>query len=95
MSSSDAASDDDAINWMAVAALYTGLVLGMVGLLYWDEYRNAVWLLLIGAGGACTAYGRVLDDRSRSKRARWWKRIGAVFYAVFFVWAGTVLLRTL
>ncbi len=95
MSSSDTASDDDAINWMAVAALYTGLVFGVVGLLYWGAYRNAVWLLLIGTGGACTAYGRLLDDQRRSDWARWWKRAGAVFYVVFFVWAGTVLLRTL
>jgi hypothetical protein len=86
---------DDAINWMAVGALYAGLGLGLGALLYWGEYRNALWLLLIGSGGACTAYGRVLAGRGRSPRARWWKRAGAVFYAVFFVWAGTVLFRTL
>lgn len=83
------------MNWLAIGALYTALLLGIAGLLYWGDYRNATWLSLIGAGGACTAYGRVLVRQGRGARARWWKRGGAVFYVVFFVWAGTVLLQRL
>mgnify|MGYP006421077767 CR=1 FL=1 len=85
----------DGLNWQAVAALYTALLLGIGGLLYWGNYRNAMWLALIGTGGACTAYGRVLVLQGRVEAATWWKRGGAVFYVVFFVWAGSVLLQRL
>jgi hypothetical protein len=83
------------MNWLTIGALYAALLLGIGGLLYWGDYRNATWLSLIGAGGACTAYGRVLEQGGQTVRAHWWKRGGAVFYAVFFVWAGTVLLQRL
>lgn len=93
MSTSDPPEDN--LNWQAVTALYTGLLLGIGWLLYWGDYRNATWLALIGTGGACTALGRVLAYQGREAAASWWKRGGAVFYVVFFVWAGSVLLERL
>lgn len=81
------------LNWTAVAALYAGLSVGIVWLLYWGDYRNAVWLGLIGMGGALTAYGRVLEGRGQDEEARWWKWAASVVYVVFFVWAGSVLVR--
>jgi hypothetical protein len=86
---------DDDLNWQAVTALYAALLLGIAWLLYWGDYRNATWLALIGTGGACTAYGRVLARRGRAEAAAWWKGGGAVFYVVFVVWAGSVLLDRL
>jgi hypothetical protein len=81
------------LNWAAVVALYAALLLGMGALLYGGDYRNAAWLGLIGTGGALTAYGRVLEARGAAGTAQWWKRGAAVLYAVFFVWAGSVLVR--
>jgi len=95
MSSSDASAETNSPNWWAVGALYAGLVLGLVWLLYGGDYRNASWLMLIGLGGGCTAYGRVLSGREREGTARWWNRAGAVFYAAFFLWAGAVLVQSL
>ena len=86
-------SGQPGLNWPAVAALYAGLLLGMGALLYGGDYRNAAWLGLIGAGGALTAYGRVLEGRGETKSAQWWKRGAAAVYGVFFVWAGSVLIR--
>lgn len=83
------------LNWTTVAALYAALSLGLIGMLYWGDYRNAAWLALIGAGGGLTAYGRVLDHRGRSTAAQRWKWAGGLLYGVFFLWAGTVLLRLL
>ncbi|MFB6249758.1 MAG: hypothetical protein ABEL97_14425 [Salinibacter sp.] len=82
------------LNWTAVGALYAGWALGLAALLYGGDYRNAAWLALIGAGGGCSAYGRVLSRRGRDRPARWWHRGGALFYVAFFLWAGAVLLRT-
>ncbi|MEF8795948.1 MAG: hypothetical protein V5A22_05745 [Salinivenus sp.] len=82
------------LNWTAVGALYAGWALGLGALLYGGDYRNAAWLALIGAGGGCSAYGRVLSRRGHDQAAQWWHRGGALFYAAFFLWAGTVLLRT-
>jgi hypothetical protein len=93
--SSDSSAETEALNWWAVAALYAGLTLGLVWLIDEGNYRNAAWLLLIGLGGGCTAYGRVLSARGHEESARWWSRGGAVFYAVFFLWAGTVLVKSL
>jgi hypothetical protein len=93
MTAEDSPAEDD-MNWPAIGALYAALGLGIGALLHAGQYRNAAWLGLIGAGGACTAYGRVLEQRGVAA-ARWWKRGGALFYAAFFVWAGTVLLQTL
>jgi hypothetical protein len=81
------------LNWTAVAALYAGLSLGLVGMLYWGAYRNAAWLALIGTGGGLTAYARVLEARGQDRRARRWSWASGVAYAVFFGWAGTVLVR--
>ena len=83
------------LNWTAIAALYAALGLGLVGLLYWGDYRNAAWLALIGAGGGLTAYGRVLEGRGQEESAQRWKWVAGVSYAVFFVWAGIVLVNTL
>ena len=95
MTAPESKTDDAPLNWWAVIALYAGVGLGLVGLLYWGDYRNATWLVLIAAGGGCTAYGRILTARGHSRRAQWWEGGAAAFYAVFFVWAGTVLLRSL
>lgn len=94
MGSADTSSDENALHWPTVAAVYAGLGLGIAWLLYWGDYRNAAWLGLIGAGGACTAYSRVLEGRGEASAERWqWG--GVVFYAAFFLWAGSVLLQTL
>jgi len=85
-------TEDQPLNWAAISALYAGLGLGLVGLLYWGDYRNATWLALIGTGGGLTAYGRVLEGRGQNETARRWKQVAGVVYAVFFVWAGIVLL---
>ena len=85
--------EEQGLNWVAVVALYAALLLGMGGLLYGGDYRNAAWLGLIGTGGALTAYGRVLEERGATEAAQWWKRGAAAVYAVFFVWAGSVLIR--
>jgi hypothetical protein len=36
-----------------------------------------------------------LAVQGRTEAATWWKRGGAVFYVVFVVWAGSVLLQRL
>jgi len=95
MSPTDPSTEPAPLNWAAVSALYAGLFLGLLGLLYWGDYRNATWLLLIGLGGGCSAYGRVLSARGEDRSARWWNRAGALFYALFFLWAGTVLVKSL
>jgi hypothetical protein len=86
-------SVEPGLNWAAVAALYAALLLGMGALLYGGDYRNAAWLALIGTGGALTAYGRVLDGRGQTRRAQRWQWAAGAVYAVFFVWAGSVLVR--
>jgi cyanate permease len=86
-------TEDQPLNWTAIAALYAALLLGLVGLLYWGDYRNAAWLALIGTGGGLTAYGRVLEERGHQDHARRWKRAAGIVYAVFFVWAGIVLVN--
>jgi len=93
--SADSSAETEVLNWWAVAALYAGLTLGLVWLIYEGTYRNAAWLLLIGMGGGCSAYGRVLSARGQEESARRWHRGGAVFYVVFFLWAGTVLVKSL
>lgn len=92
---SDTAPRGSPLNWLAVAALYAGLLLGIAWMVYWEEYRNAVWLGLIGTGGACTACARVLRHSESGNKGRHWEWAGAVFYAVFAVWAGSVLVRGL
>lgn len=89
----DGKDGTQSLNWTAVAALYAGLSLGLVGTLYWGDYRNAAWLALIGIGGGLTAYGRVLESREKEERAQRWQWAGGVAYAIFFVWAGMVLIR--
>lgn len=91
----DAPDSEESLNWTAVGALYAGLLLGIVWLLYWGDYRNATWLALIGTGGGCTAYGRVVAMEGHSAASRRWKWGGALFYAAFFLWAGSVLLQRL
>jgi len=86
---------DDGLNWMAIAALYAGVGIGVVGMVYVGLYRNAAWLALLGLAGGCTAYGRHLEQRGRAAAATRWKRISGVVYGVFFVWVGTVFLQTL
>lgn len=83
------------LHWPTVAAVYAGLLLGLAWLLYWGDYRNAAWLALIGAGGVCTAYSRVLRQRDETEAGSSWEWVSAAFYVVFFVWAGWVLVQTL
>ena len=87
--------ESEPLNWTAVAALYAGLLLGLGGLLYWGDYRNAAWLALLGVGGGLTAYSRVLENRGAAHEAQRWKWMGGLAYGVFFLWAGTVLVRAL
>lgn len=94
MTGSSPPSTPEPLNWTAVGALYAGWALGLAALLYGGDYRNAAWLALIGAGGACSAYGRVLAGRGQDRVAQRWHWGGALFYAAFFLWAGTVLLGT-
>ncbi len=91
------ASDDSqqSLNWTAIAALYAAISLGFVWMLYWGDYRNAAWLALLGVGGGLTAYGRVLENRGAAQEAQRWKWGGGLAYGVFFLWAGTVLVRAL
>jgi hypothetical protein len=95
MPTGDSPAETDSLNWLAVGALYAGLALGLVWLLYGGDYRNATWLGLIGLGGGCSAYGRVLAARGHDVAARWSNRAGALFYAAFFLWAGAVLVQSL
>lgn len=95
MTATDAPESEEPLNWKAIVALYAALLLGIGWLSYWGDYRNATWLALIGTGGGCTAYGRVLALQGRETASHRWKWGGAVFYAVFFVWAGSVLLERL
>ena len=87
--------ESEPLNWMSVAALYAGLLLGLGGMLYWGDYRNAAWLALLGTGGGLTAYGRVLANQGAAQTARRWKWAAGLVYGVFFLWAGTVLVRAL
>jgi len=89
----DESGSSEPLNWPAIVALYAALLLGLGWMLYWGDYRNAAWLLLIGTGGALTAYGRVLERRGDADVGRLWTWAGAFVYAVFFVWAGTVLFQ--
>lgn len=93
MNESDEQASPPPLNWTAIAALYAALALGLVWMLYWGDYRNATWLVLLGTGGGLTAYGRVEARRGRSGRAKWLNRAAALAYIVFFVWAGAVLVR--
>lgn len=93
MSSSEHDSSEQPLNWTAVAALYVALALGLLWMLYWGDYRNAAWLVLLGTGGALTAYGRVKENQGAEEEAQRWKGFAGLVYAVFFVWAGTVLVR--
>jgi hypothetical protein len=90
---SDASSTDAPINWMGIAAVYAGVVLGIGWMVYWGDFRNAAWLVLIGTGGGCTLYGRLLHRRGEEEAAGTWKVVGAAFYLVLFAWAGWVLLQ--
>lgn len=90
--SESSTSSEPPLNWTVVGALYAALSLGILWMLYWGEYRNVVWLILIGMGGACSAYGRVLSHREKEE-GELWQWAGALFYLVFFLWAGTVLFR--
>lgn len=83
------------LNWTAIAALYAGLVVGLGWMLYWGDYRNAAWLVLLGTGGGLTAYGRVLANRGAKQTAQRWKWAAGFVYGAFFLWAGVVLLQTL
>lgn len=94
MGATEDQSSTSPLNWTAISALYVALLLSLVWMLYWGDYRNAAWLVLIGIGGGLTATGRVKESAGEGREARRWKRAGALAYAVFFVWAGTVLLRT-
>ncbi len=93
MSASEESSQS--LNWTAIAALYAAISLGLVWMFYWGEYRNAAWLALLGTGGGLTAYGRVLENQGEAQDAQRWKWAAGLVYGVFFLWAGTVLLRTL
>lgn len=92
--SKPSSSSEPPLNWTTVVALYAALSLGILWMLYWGEYRNVIWLLLIGTGGACSAYGRVLSDRE-DERGDLWQWAGALFYLVFFLWGGAVFFRQL
>lgn len=83
---------DAPLNWTTIAGLYTGLLLGLAGMLYVGLYRNAAWLALLGTGGALTAYSRVLKARGAGQTAQRWEWAAALFYGAFFLWAGVVLL---
>lgn len=91
--SSEDSTPSEPLNWSAIIALYAALLLGLGWMLYWGDYRNAAWLSLIGTGGGLTAYGRVLENRGRAAAGRRWKWAGAVVYALFFAWAGTVFIQ--
>lgn len=81
------------INWTAVKALYAAITLGIVWMLYWGDYRNAAWLVLIGVGGGLNAYGRLLEERGAADRAKTWQWAGGLVYAVFLGWAVYVLIQ--
>lgn len=81
------------LNWTAIGALYLALAFGLAWMLYWGDYRNAAWLVLLGLGGALTAYGRVQEERGRDERAQRWQMAAGIVYGVFFVWAGMTLIR--
>ncbi|MFB6271508.1 MAG: hypothetical protein ABEL51_01305, partial [Salinibacter sp.] len=85
MSSAD---EPTSLNWLNVTALYAALLLGLGGLLYWGNYRNAAWLALLGTGGAFTAYARILEHRGASQVASRWNGAAALVYGIFFLWAG-------
>lgn len=95
MSDSPSSPSKDSLNWSAVAALYAALLLGMIWMLYWGDYRNAAWLALLGTGGGLTAYGRVLENRGAEHRAQYWNWAAGLVYGIFFLWIGTVFVRTL
>lgn len=86
-------TQNQSLNWTAVAALYAGLSAGIAWMLYGGHYRNAVWLILIGTGGGLTAYARLLEERDRAEDAQSWHWAAGAVYAVFGLWAGAVLLR--
>jgi hypothetical protein len=88
-------SSEPSLNWTAIAALYVGVAFGIGAMLLAGQYRNAAWLALLGCAGGCTAYGRVLRRRGQGRIAKRWKWASGVLYAAFFVWTGTVFLRTL
>ncbi len=95
MSVSSPSDSGSGLNWTAIAALYAGLVFGVVVMLSVGQYRNAAWLGLLGFAGGCTAYARVLERRGREAIAKRWKWTSGVVYGVFFLWVGTVFLQTL
>lgn len=95
MSSASPDNTPELPDWTVVSGLYLALALGIAGLLYVGNDRNAAWLALIGLGGGLTAYGRVLEARGRSVAGRRWKWAAGAVYGVFFLWAGSVLLRAL
>jgi hypothetical protein len=64
-------------------------------MLYWGNYRNAAWLALLGTGGGFTAYARTLRHRDAVEAASRWNIAAILVYGIFFLWAGTVLVRAL
>lgn len=83
------------LDWTAISALYTALGLGLIWMLYWGNYRNAAWLVLLGTGGGLTAYGRMRKTQGAKQAAQRWGTAAGLVYAVFFVWASVVLLKVL
>ena len=90
-----ATDESPSLNWTTIAALYAALLLGLGGMLYWGNYRNAAWLALLGTGGGFVAYARLLKRRGHEEAAQRWNWAAALVYGVFFLWAGAVLLGTL
>lgn len=90
-----AVDEPEPLNWTTIAALYGALLLGLGGMLYWGNYRNALWLALLGTGGGLTAYARRLKQRGAVEAASRWNFAAILAYGLFFLWAGAVLLRTL
>lgn len=92
---SNSADSKEPLNWTAISALYAALSLGFFWMLYWGDYRNAAWLALLGLGGGLTAYGRVQENQGAQQEAQRWKGAAGLAYGIFFLWAGSVLVRTL
>lgn len=87
-------TSSEPLNWTLVAALYLALGLGLVWMLYWGDYRNAAWLVLLGTGGGLTAYGRVKENQGAEQAAQRLETAAGLLYAVFFVWAAGVLIQS-
>ena len=80
------------INWPALWALATLMVV-VIGFSLWaGDYSGAASLTGIGVGSGCFAWSQVLGKRDANGE-RWWRRAGFVVYGMAVLYQVTSLVQ--